>query len=128
MKTLRAQVTELLPALRERASAAENARQVPQETIDDLRAARLFRALVPKSFGGDELMPSEVLEAVIELARGWVTCKGTNVRRSMQRSRTTTHSSSIAARTPSTVCFVEAAERRSTRRARCNATGATSTR
>src|SRR5262245_17804239 len=68
--SLCANLRALIPVLRERAAAAEEARQLPSETIDDLRGAGLFRALVPKRAGGDERALWDVLEGVIELARG----------------------------------------------------------
>ena len=44
--------TELVPVLRQRAAYAEELRRLPQETIDDLRAAELLRATQPVRFGG----------------------------------------------------------------------------
>ena len=63
-------VRELVPVVRSRADAAEQARRVPTETIAELTDAGLFRALVPRRFGGDERAPSEVAGAIIELAQG----------------------------------------------------------
>lgn len=48
-------VRELAPVLGERAAAAEAARRLPDETIEDLAAAGLFGMLVPAKFGGPEL-------------------------------------------------------------------------
>ncbi|MBE1530445.1 acyl-CoA dehydrogenase family protein [Actinomadura algeriensis] len=50
-----ARVRALAPALTERARAAEEARRLPDETIEDLAATGLFSTLVPKRFGGAEL-------------------------------------------------------------------------
>ena len=45
----------LIPALRERSAAAEESGRIPEETVEDLIAADLFRAVVPARFGGHEL-------------------------------------------------------------------------
>lgn len=70
MSSLQDSISRLVPALRSRADAVEKARQIPAETIAELREAGLFRALVPRKFGGDERGLGEVLEAAIELSRG----------------------------------------------------------
>ena len=61
---------ELVPTLRARADAAEQGRRVPDESIAELAAAGLFRALVPRRFGGDERALAEVSSSIIELAQG----------------------------------------------------------
>jgi 3-hydroxy-9,10-secoandrosta-1,3,5(10)-triene-9,17-dione monooxygenase len=50
-------VRSLLPALRERASRAEQLRRLPDETFADFQEAGLFRALQPSRYGGYELDP-----------------------------------------------------------------------
>ncbi|MCC2097429.1 MAG: hypothetical protein KDJ29_11095 [Hyphomicrobiales bacterium] len=45
----------LVPALRERGAAAEDAGRIPEQTVDDLIAADVFRAVVPSRFGGHEV-------------------------------------------------------------------------
>jgi 3-hydroxy-9,10-secoandrosta-1,3,5(10)-triene-9,17-dione monooxygenase len=67
---LREAVKRLVPTIRGRVAAAEEARSVPAESIAELRSAGLFRAFVPRKFGGDERGLSEVMESVIELAQG----------------------------------------------------------
>lgn len=57
----------LLPALRERASRAEELRRLPDETFADFREAGLFRALQPRRYGGYELDPATFYQAVIEV-------------------------------------------------------------
>jgi alkylation response protein AidB-like acyl-CoA dehydrogenase len=42
----------MAPTLRERARATELLRRIPDETIAELRAARLFRLLQPARYGG----------------------------------------------------------------------------
>jgi 3-hydroxy-9,10-secoandrosta-1,3,5(10)-triene-9,17-dione monooxygenase len=70
-------VTDLLPGFRERAVAAEQARQVPAESIAELQEAGLFAMLQPKRYGGLEADPVEFYEVVRAIATadgstGWV--------------------------------------------------------
>jgi len=60
----------LVPALRERAAAAEAGREMPKETIEDLHRTGLFRFHQPKAFGGMELDFVAVVDIAAELARG----------------------------------------------------------
>lgn len=45
----------LVPSLRERGQAAEEAGCIPEETIDDLKRIDAFKAVVPKAYGGMEV-------------------------------------------------------------------------
>jgi len=63
-----ANVRTLVPALRDRASATENLRRLPDETIKEFHARGLLRALQPKRWGGFELDPWTFYEACMELA------------------------------------------------------------
>lgn len=70
-------VTDLLPGFRERAVAAEQARQVPAESIAELQEAGVFSMLQPGRYGGLEADPVEFYEAVRAIASadgstGWV--------------------------------------------------------
>lgn len=70
-------VRELLPAIAARSAAAEQARDIPAETIAELAAAGVFRMLQPKRYGGLETEPVRFYEVVRELAAacastGWV--------------------------------------------------------
>lgn len=65
-----AQARTMVPALRTREDAAEAARQVPDQTIADMRAAGLFRAFQPARYGGYELDLDLLLAMGSELARG----------------------------------------------------------
>jgi len=70
-------VRTLLPALRERASRAEQLRRLPDETFADFQEAGLFRALQPKRYGGYELDPGVFYQAVTEVgavcgSSGWI--------------------------------------------------------
>jgi 3-hydroxy-9,10-secoandrosta-1,3,5(10)-triene-9,17-dione monooxygenase len=57
----------LLPALSERAPYAEQLRRLPDETFSDFQEAGLFRALQPKRYGGYELDPGTLYQAVMEV-------------------------------------------------------------
>jgi len=69
---------ELPPLARARALAAaivaasdetERARRIPEPLLARLHAARLFRMLLPRSFGGEETDPGQYLAAIEEIAR-----------------------------------------------------------
>jgi len=60
----------LIPALRERAGAAETLRRMPDETIADLVASGLTRTSQPARFGGFELGWDVICEAAMTLGRG----------------------------------------------------------
>lgn len=70
-------VRELLPALRERAQKAEDARKVPEESIEALRDLGFFRLLQPRRYDGYEADPVDFYTAVKLIASacgstGWV--------------------------------------------------------
>jgi 3-hydroxy-9,10-secoandrosta-1,3,5(10)-triene-9,17-dione monooxygenase len=65
--TYLARVRSLLPALRERADQAERLRRLPDETFADFQEAGLFRCLQPKRYGGYELDPGTLYQAVMEI-------------------------------------------------------------
>lgn len=70
-------VQELLPGITERASAAEDARRIPDETMAELVGAGVFRMLQPSRYGGREGDPLEFYEVVRAIAgacgsTGWV--------------------------------------------------------
>lgn len=60
----------LVPNLRARAQAAEDAGRIPEETIDDVRDAGLFRAVVPRRYGGHEVEFKYIPQIFRELGRG----------------------------------------------------------
>jgi alkylation response protein AidB-like acyl-CoA dehydrogenase len=68
--SFRQAVVGLVPDLKKRAGRAEEERRLPVESIADLQALGLARALVPRVHGGDERSLSEVLDAMTELATG----------------------------------------------------------
>ncbi len=65
-----ARARALVPALRERAAAAESARVMPAETIADLHASGLLRTMQPKRWGGMEYDFIAYVDFPLELARG----------------------------------------------------------
>lgn len=70
-------VRELLPAFRERAQKAEDARRLSEETIKSLQETGLFRMLQPARFGGYEADPVAFYTAIRAIASacgstGWV--------------------------------------------------------
>jgi 3-hydroxy-9,10-secoandrosta-1,3,5(10)-triene-9,17-dione monooxygenase len=71
-----ARIRKLAPEISARALAAEKAKRVPQETMDALRDANVFRMMQPKRFGGYEYGPAELAQVGFELGRacgstGW---------------------------------------------------------
>jgi indole-3-acetate monooxygenase len=74
-------VRELAPAVVARSAEIEAARTLPGDLVDDLVAAGCFRALVPRSHGGQEVTWTDYLTVIEELARadgsvGWTTMVG----------------------------------------------------
>jgi 3-hydroxy-9,10-secoandrosta-1,3,5(10)-triene-9,17-dione monooxygenase len=61
---------EIVPILRERADAAEDARGLPRDTEQLLHETGLFRFHQPKAFGGMELDFVAVVDIPAEIARG----------------------------------------------------------
>ncbi len=60
----------LVPALRERAEAAEAGREMPKETLEDLHRTGLFRFHQPRRWGGMELDFIALFDIPAEIARG----------------------------------------------------------
>jgi 3-hydroxy-9,10-secoandrosta-1,3,5(10)-triene-9,17-dione monooxygenase len=60
----------LVPVLRQRAERAEAAREMEQETIDDLHRTGLLRFHQPKRWGGMELPFVSLFDVPAEIARG----------------------------------------------------------
>ena len=60
-------IRALIPAIRERALPAERLRQLPEETFAEFQEAGLFRCLQPKRYGGYELDPGTLYQAVMEI-------------------------------------------------------------
>jgi len=60
-------IRALIPAIRERALPAERLRRLPEETFAEFQEAGLFRCLQPKRYGGYELDPGTLYQAVMEI-------------------------------------------------------------
>ena len=67
---LKARAAALVPLLARNAEQAERDRRIPQENIDALEEAGLFRITVPRRFGGYEVDLRTKIEVSSELARG----------------------------------------------------------
>jgi 3-hydroxy-9,10-secoandrosta-1,3,5(10)-triene-9,17-dione monooxygenase len=67
---LRGRAVALVSTLARRAADTEQRRQLPTETVADLRAAGLFRLVQPRRFGGAELPLDQAIDIVSVLARG----------------------------------------------------------
>ena len=65
-----AQATALIPMLRKLAASAEKARRVPQESIEALSQAGIFRMTAPKAYGGVEADFQTQCDVLAEVARG----------------------------------------------------------
>jgi alkylation response protein AidB-like acyl-CoA dehydrogenase len=61
-------LTELLPAVRGRREEIEQARRLPRDLADALRAAGMFGLTVPRAFGGREAAPADILRATETVA------------------------------------------------------------
>ena len=59
-----------VPRLRERAAETEAIRCIPKTTINELKAAGLFKILRPKMFGGYETDMKTYVDCVTEISRG----------------------------------------------------------
>ncbi|MFI9203829.1 acyl-CoA dehydrogenase family protein [Streptomyces sp. NPDC053048] len=71
-------VKSIVPTLRKNGVEAEDRRWIPDENIQLLEKAGVFRMAVPKRFGGLELSVADMAKVVTEIARGcpssaWVT-------------------------------------------------------
>src|SRR4051812_6717893 len=70
-------IDALLPAIRARSGETEALGQVPDDIIDELAQAHVFRALQPRQWGGLELDPATFYEGMVRIASacgstGWV--------------------------------------------------------
>ncbi|MCA9566023.1 MAG: acyl-CoA dehydrogenase family protein, partial [Myxococcales bacterium] len=60
----------LAPILQERGQAADELRRIPEQTIEDLHNAGLFKLFQPARWGGYEAHPNTLYDSQIELAKG----------------------------------------------------------
>ncbi len=61
---------DLVPTLKARVAEAEAQRNLPADTIADMKAAGLFRILQPKQYGGYEMDPEVFYDVCMTLAEG----------------------------------------------------------
>ncbi|MGB6537508.1 MAG: acyl-CoA dehydrogenase family protein [Xanthobacteraceae bacterium] len=59
----------LAPAIAAAAVRIEAARELPADLVEALHEARLFRMLVPRSLGGEEISPVEYVQVIEEIAK-----------------------------------------------------------
>jgi alkylation response protein AidB-like acyl-CoA dehydrogenase len=59
----------LAPKIAAAAPRIEADRELPADLVDALHEARLFRMLVPRSLGGEEISPVEYVQAIEEIAK-----------------------------------------------------------
>ena len=59
----------LAPMIAAAAPRIEAERQLPADLVEALHEARLWRMLVPRAYGGDEVSPLEYVEAIEEIAK-----------------------------------------------------------
>ena len=76
-------VNKLLSDIRAGRIEFEKQRYISQEIVDQFKDIGIYRAFVPKQFGGDEKSPSEFLKAIETIAAadgsaGWVASFGMN--------------------------------------------------
>jgi 3-hydroxy-9,10-secoandrosta-1,3,5(10)-triene-9,17-dione monooxygenase len=69
-QTLVERASGLVPMLRERAASAERERRVPQENLDALSDAGIFRMMAPAKYGGEQASFDTQCEVLAEIARG----------------------------------------------------------
>src|SRR5277367_3482369 len=70
LSTIVAAARDLVPMLRERAQATEQARRVSAETIDAFRQAGFFKLMQPARYGGYEYGFTAFIDVIAELGRG----------------------------------------------------------
>lgn len=74
-------VEKVLKSIRSRAPEFQKLRHIPQDVVDQFKALGVYRALVPKRFGGDAKSPAEFCRLIEDIAAadasaGWVASFG----------------------------------------------------
>src|SRR5580698_3069544 len=59
----------LAPTIAAEAPSIEAGRELPADLVDALHQARLWRMLVPRAYGGEEVSPVEYVQAIEEIAK-----------------------------------------------------------
>ncbi|MBV8869102.1 MAG: hypothetical protein JOY65_06765 [Acetobacteraceae bacterium] len=65
-----ASARRLIPLLRGAGPRIDTARALPADVLDAMHSARLFRLLVPRAVGGEELLPAAYIQCVEAVAMG----------------------------------------------------------
>lgn len=65
-----ANIRAIRPALQTRGSEIEELRRIPDDVLDIVRQTGAFRMMMPRSWGGPEMDPMQLNEALEELAMG----------------------------------------------------------
>ena len=60
----------LIPKLRERAALCEQGRRIPEDNLDEMKAAGLFKMMMPKRYGGYEMDWNAFHEVALLIASG----------------------------------------------------------
>ncbi|HEX3990308.1 MAG TPA: acyl-CoA dehydrogenase family protein [Acetobacteraceae bacterium] len=60
----------LIPLLQSAAARIDSARELPDDVLDAMHDAGMFRLLIPRAYGGFELKPSEFVQCVEAIAIG----------------------------------------------------------
>jgi indole-3-acetate monooxygenase len=58
----------LAPVIAAAAPRIEAGRELPPDLVDALHEARLWRMLLPRAYGGDEVSPVDYVQAIEEIA------------------------------------------------------------
>jgi alkylation response protein AidB-like acyl-CoA dehydrogenase len=59
----------LAPVIAAATPRIEANRELPADLVDALHEARLWRMLLPRSYGGDEVSPVDYVQAIEEIAK-----------------------------------------------------------
>jgi indole-3-acetate monooxygenase len=65
-----AKARSLIPLLLASADKIDSARELPPEVLDAMHAAKLFKLLLPRTYGGFELRPVDYIQCVEAIAEG----------------------------------------------------------
>ena len=76
--------SDLVPLIERAGDRIERGRCLPDDVLDALHEARLFRLLIPRSYDGEEVEPATFFQVVETLAQGdasvaWCICQGSGL-------------------------------------------------
>jgi len=80
-ESLQQDLERLIPGIRARREEIEQARRMPRDLVDELRATGVFSLSVPRAIGGQEAAPTPILRTIETVAAadgstGWCTMVG----------------------------------------------------